>query len=279
MSSTVIFTAGAKGGSGKTTAARFLITYLREHGTDPMLLDLDDENHTLTRFFPEALQIDLRHEFAHDVLIEKALSGDHQIMVADLKAGTGHEVLEWFLDLPFEELQARGVQFVCVGSVTSAPDSVQSFLNWTASLENHVRYLVFRNLKDGDNLYDYDQTRQAAEFRRLYAPVHVTVPKLSPLYQTELEIRKLTIDEVLDSTNGTSSRGNPLGPILSPLLARARLRSYQRAIYEQLDQAQPLFLSDRTQPVELDPDVCAGEPLEGSGFEKEIPETDFEWRS
>jgi hypothetical protein len=34
-----------------------------------------------------------------------------------------------------------------------------------------------------------------------------------------------------------------------------------------------------TQPVELDPDVCAAEAIEGSGFEKEIPETDFEWRS
>ena len=32
MSCTLFFTAGAKGGSGKTTAAKFLITYLREHG-------------------------------------------------------------------------------------------------------------------------------------------------------------------------------------------------------------------------------------------------------
>jgi len=30
MSCTLIFTAGAKGGSGKTTAARFRITYLQE---------------------------------------------------------------------------------------------------------------------------------------------------------------------------------------------------------------------------------------------------------
>jgi cellulose biosynthesis protein BcsQ len=42
----LIFTAGAKGGSGKTTAARFLITYLQEKGTSPLILDLDDENHT-----------------------------------------------------------------------------------------------------------------------------------------------------------------------------------------------------------------------------------------
>ena len=38
MTSTILFTAGAKGGSGKSTAARFVITYLREHGEDPLLL-------------------------------------------------------------------------------------------------------------------------------------------------------------------------------------------------------------------------------------------------
>jgi tetraacyldisaccharide-1-P 4'-kinase len=35
MSCTLIFTAGAKGGSGKTPAARFLITYLRDRGHVP----------------------------------------------------------------------------------------------------------------------------------------------------------------------------------------------------------------------------------------------------
>jgi hypothetical protein len=234
MSYTLIFTAGGKGGSGKTTAARFLITYLRDRGHRPLILDLDDENHTLSRFFPEAVQIGIQREFAHDILIEKAISPEHDIILADLKAGTGHEVLKWFLELPFGELNDRGVEFVCVGSITSAPDSVQSFLNWAGSLRDHVRYLVFRNLKDGEQLYDYDQTRQAMEFRTTYRPAHVTVPKLSPLYQTELEIRKLTITEVLGLTHHTSSEDR-IGPILAPLLARARLRNYQRGIYEQLD--------------------------------------------
>jgi len=244
MSCTLFFTAGAKGGSGKTTAAKFLVTYLREHGELPLLMDLDDENHTLARFFPEALQVNLHEEFAQDVLIEKALSSDQKIIVADLKAGTGHEVLKWFLALPFEELKERGVRLVCLGSVTSAPDSVQSFLNWAAALAHHVDYVVFRNLKDGDNLYDYDQTRQALEFRGTYDPDHVTLEKLTPLYQTELEIRKLTITEVLGLTDHTSSEAR-IGPILSPLLARARLRNYQRRIYEQLDHVlQRLFYTE-----------------------------------
>jgi hypothetical protein len=124
MSCTLFFTGGAKGGSGKTTAGKFLITYLQAQGEVPLLMDLDDENHTLACFFPEALRINLHQEFAKEVLIEKTLSGDQDIIVADLKARTGHEVLKWFLDLTFDELKERGVQLVCLGSVTSAPDSV-----------------------------------------------------------------------------------------------------------------------------------------------------------
>ena len=92
MPYTLILTAGAKGSSGRTTAARFLITYLQEKGTSPLILNLDDENHTVSRFFPQAVQIGIQPEFAHDVLIEKAISQEHGIIVADLKAGTGHVV-------------------------------------------------------------------------------------------------------------------------------------------------------------------------------------------
>jgi hypothetical protein len=242
MSCTLFFTAGAKGGSGKTTAVRFLITYLRDHGHAPLILDLDDENRSLSRFFPEAVPIEMQREFAHDILIEKAVCQEHDMIVADLKAGTGHQVLKWFLELPFEQLKEQGVEFVCLGSITSAPDSVQSFLNWAASLQDHTRYLVFRNLKDGDQLYDYDQTRQAMEFRSRFKPAHVTIPKLSPLYQTELEIRKLTISQVLAWSEGISGYDGSIGPVLSPVLARARLRAFQRRIYAQLDQVAELIL-------------------------------------
>ena len=156
MTSTILFTAGAKGGSGKSTAARFLITYLREHHADPLLVDLDDENKTLARFFPEAMRVEIRKRFSHDVLVDKALSGSHPLIVADFKAGTGREVLEWFLDIPFGELRARQVRFVCIGSITSSPDSVQSFLNWVSALRGDVSYIVFKNLKDGPYLPDYE---------------------------------------------------------------------------------------------------------------------------
>ena len=39
-----IFTAGAKGGTEKSTAIRFLTTYLWKNGHDPLLLDMDEKN-------------------------------------------------------------------------------------------------------------------------------------------------------------------------------------------------------------------------------------------
>jgi hypothetical protein len=242
VSSKVVFTAGAKGGSGKTTAARFLLSYLQDHQISPLVMDLDDENQSLSRFYPEALRVDIHHEFAHDILIEKATGGQHPLILADLKAGTGYEVLQWFLDVPFEELKRHGVEFLCMGSITSAPDSVQSFLNWATALEDRVGYLVFKNLKDGDYLHDYERTAQSIEFQRRMKPRHVVIPRLSPTYQTELEIRHLTISEVLNSQEGVSSGGKPLGPVLWSLMGKARLRNYQKRIYDQLDQVQATFL-------------------------------------
>jgi len=244
MSSIILFTPGAKGGSGKSTAVRFLVTYLREHGANPLLMDLDDENKTLSRFFPEAVSVGIKKRSSHDVLVHRALTGQYPLILADLKAGTGREVLEWFLDVPFEELRASQIAFVCIGSITSSPDSVQSFLNWAGELGDQVSYLVFKNLKDGEILPDYEDTQEAIRFRKELNPPHVTIPRLDEEYQTELERLNLTISEVIDSDQlqqNLSARGRPLGDILPHLLVRARIRNYQRRIYQQLDEARHLF--------------------------------------
>jgi hypothetical protein len=238
--SNILFTVGAKGGTGKSTAVRFLITYLRQHGSNPLLLDLDDENRTLSRFFPEALQVEIKKGSSHDILVERALNGN-SLIIADLKAGTGREVLDWWLDVPFEELRSRGIDFVCLASVTSSPDSVQSFLNWVTSLQDRVRYVVFKNLKDGDYLPDYDESDGALNFRQTFVPHHVVLPRLDDEYVTELERLDLTIAEVLDSSNCISARGKDIGPLLSRLMVRARLRRFQQSIYDQFDPIRQLL--------------------------------------
>jgi len=225
---TILFTAGAKGGTGKSTAARFLITYLREHGLDPLLVDMDDENRTLSRFFPEAIQVEIKKKSSHDVLVERALNGD-SLILADLKAGTGREVLDWWLDIPFDELSDRQVRFICVASITSSPDSVQSFFNWVSALRDRVTYIIFKNLKDGEYLPDYDDSDESLEFREKFTPFHVTLPRLDEEYVTELERLDLTIADVL------SPRSKEISMLLGQLMVRARLRRFQQNVYDQLD--------------------------------------------
>jgi MinD-like ATPase involved in chromosome partitioning or flagellar assembly len=225
--STIIFTAGAKGGTGKSTATRFMVTCLRERQLNPLVMDLDDENRTISRFFPESLQIEIKKKSSHDVLVEKAMNGE-SLIIADLKAGTGREVLDWWLDVPFDELKSV-VNFVCVASITSSPDSVQSFLHWVLALQDQVTYIVFKNLKDGDSLPDYELSNEAIEFRKKLKPYHVVMPRLDEEYATELERLNLTIAEVLDPKDMS------VGPLLGKLMVKARLRRYQQNIYEQIN--------------------------------------------
>ena len=230
--STIIFTAGAKGGTGKSTAIRFLITCLLENGFNPSLLDLDDENHTLSRFFPEAQRVDIRKTSSHDVLVERTLAGD-SLIVADLKAGTGRDALDWWLDVPFEELP--DVRFICLAAITSSPDSVQSFLHWAAAIQDRASYVVCRNCKDGDVFPDYEASDEAVSFRENFKPHHVTIPRLDEEYMTELERLNLTIADVLEAGGSPTIRDKDVGPVLCRLMVRARLRRFQQNIYDQFE--------------------------------------------
>ena len=240
--STVIFTAGAKGGTGKSTVARFLITYLREEGYDPILLDMDNETKTLSRFFPESEQIEIRKESSNDVLIERILEGK-KLIIADLKAGTGRDTLEWWKGVPFDSDELKDVNFICAGSITSSPDSIQTFLNWAGELKDKVTYIIFKNEKDGDTFPDYGTSDESTKFRNYYLPIEINIPRIDEEYMSELERLNLTIAEVLEA-NGSlhtlpdkrrNNPGKPVGNILCRLMVRARLRRFQNGIYDQFE--------------------------------------------
>jgi len=232
---TIIFTAGAKGGTGKSTAIRLLITYLREQGFKPLILDMDDESRTLSRYFSDAEQIDTRNPlepFSHDLLVEKAISGEN-LVIADLKGGTGKDTLDWWRMLPFDEL--TGIKFICLASITSTSDSVRSFLAWAAALQGKVSYIVCQNQKDGTAFPDYEETSEAAEFRKKFNPLHIQIRRLNEIYITEMDRFNLNISEVLEAGGNETINGKQVGPFLCKLLKRAHLRSFQQEIYAQFE--------------------------------------------
>lgn len=236
MNSTLIFTAGAKGGTGKSTAVRFLITYLREKGCAPLLIDMDNESQTLSRFFPEARKINIKdpeNPFSQDILVEAITDEGSNLVVADLKGGVGEDTLEWWNRLPFDELQT--VNFICLAAVTSSPDSVRSFLAWADSLKGRVSYIVCKNEKDGASFPDYDNDLEVFNVREYYEPHHVKIEHLNEVYMTELERFSLTIAEVIAANGKNTYNGKEISPMLTKLLKRAHLRAFQNKIYDQFD--------------------------------------------
>jgi phage baseplate assembly protein W len=92
-------------------------------------------------------------------------------------------------------------------------------------------------MKDGEYLPDYDQSDGALIFRKNLAPHHVVIPRLDEEYVTELERLDLSVADVLTASNGKSSCGKDVGPVLRQLMVKARLRRFQQNIYEQLGPA------------------------------------------
>ena len=146
---------------------------------------------------------------------------------------TNGYTLKWWMSIPFNELP--DVKFICVASATSSPDSVQSVLNWVAELKDSVSYVICRNCKDGDVFPDYDKSGQAIRFRVEYRPIEVLIPRLDEEYMTELERLNLTVSDVLCANGQQRGNENILGKTLSRFMVKARLRNYQRKIYEQFE--------------------------------------------
>jgi hypothetical protein len=243
MATKILFTAG-KGGTGKSTILFHLIDWLQEAGIEPHLIDTDD-NLTLSRFFPHAQKVEVRRSKSLDLIVDTVESGSHSLVIVDHRAGAGYEMVNWYSEVPFEELSEQfDVKFVLIGPVTSSSDSVSSVLHWADSLGKKVRYLIVRNLKDSDAanldpekivLPAYHDTVQAAEFRRRYRPAEIIMPGLDPEYQSELERCNLTIRDVLARHPGVPE-------LLTSLIVRSRLRRYQAYLFEQFDALKELLL-------------------------------------
>jgi len=236
--STVIFTAGTKGGTGKSTMLSLLIPFLRKKGYNPLLLDMDNVSKTLSRFFPDAQKVDITENDAHDILIEKVIKGE-KLIIADLKAGTSDETLKWWSDVPFDSPRLQNVRFICIGVITAEPDGVQSFLSWASVLKKQVSYVVCKNERDGAR-FDTYESDEALDFREIYKPCHIKIESVKDDYMMELQRLNLTIANILDANDEDieatkTLNGKPIGDVLSAFMVRARLRRFQNSVYDQFE--------------------------------------------
>ena len=133
----IIFTAGAKGGSGKTTALVSLADFLHANNIPVTLIDSDVENTvrgSLANVFRETPKVDIRTHRGLDEFVDRVLADTIPLVVADLGAGSGKDTFTWFDDM-YEPLKDSGIAFLAVGLVTSEAATVDTVLTWAKTLK------------------------------------------------------------------------------------------------------------------------------------------------
>ena len=84
----VIFTAGAKGGTGKSTYLRHQTAWYHKQAINPYIIDCDEESQSTSRFFKNSVLVDTTKKMAPDVIIDVALNDVNDYIIVDMKAGT-----------------------------------------------------------------------------------------------------------------------------------------------------------------------------------------------
>jgi len=126
----------------------------------------------------------------------------------------------------------------------NAPGAQQTlFKELVADLPDQQKGEFFRNLHEAGISPNDVELARLLRALQLYKSYYETIPASVQKAVAEIERLNLTIAEVLNSSDGVSSRGRDIGPLLCRLMVRARLRRFQQSIYDQLDPIRQLLLA------------------------------------
>lgn len=234
----IVFSCGGKGGVGKTTVATAIADYYAARGIPATLFDCDTENKqrgSLLHFFPEATKLDIRSERGLDQLVDAAFAAEAPVALADLAAGSGRDTFQWF-DTMFDGLDAAGLRFTAVATITSAASSVETLFTWANALGTRARYLVVKNHVAGDDFGFLENTEPGRAFLAQAQPVVIDLRTRAREIQAELDNRGLTAAQAI--TVEPSRRG----PLLNGGTARVRAEAYARQIDAALESAREILL-------------------------------------
>ncbi len=242
----VVFTEGGKGGVGKTEIAINLATWYRNRGIEPKLIDFDAENTKksgLKSFLPEATKLNTHDPGALDHFFE-VCSTEHQVVLADLGAGTGEATYHWFRKM-YDVSRQMNMRFTALGVTTNDPGAVISVLQWAEELQRRVDYLVVLNeTRESDEAFEYwNEDSSVKEFVRIFQPRVMRAAARVDEFQTELRNCEITLDDVIEGRTDSPYFRNPMQIV--------RARYYQQNLYEGFDNAEAILLpaaSDSPQP-------------------------------
>jgi hypothetical protein len=220
-----------KGGIGKSFVATLLFDHLSEHGRRVKGFDLDHANSTFRRFVPEAEFIDTDVDADKLGVLDRIVHvlPEADVVLVDNRASGGAKVLAYLDETRLPELQADfDCALVFVVIATDDKDANSQIAELLDGYGPKVRWLVVRNLRDGDNLSLFAQSNSRKVLADLGA-VEIDVPCLTEVTRNRLQEANLTV-----------GRGRAAAQL--HLLDRSRCVRFHQKMAAEFAKARPLLV-------------------------------------
>lgn len=219
-----------KGGIGKSFVATLLHDYLADQGVRIKAFDLDHANSTFQRFIPDAEFIDTDIDADKLGVLDRIVHvlPDTDVVLVDNRATGGSKMLAYLDETRLPELQTEfDCHLVFVVIATDDKDAISQIAELLDTHGEKVRWLVVRNLRDGDNLSLFAQSNSRKKLATLGA-VEIDAPCLAEITRNRLQDANLTVGRgrVADSLH---------------LLDRSRCERYHAFMCAQFSKARTLL--------------------------------------
>lgn len=251
---TLILTAGGRGGSAKTTNLALIADRLSETGRRYGIIDCDLENAGTPSAFAHwfgghAAQLDLRDVEACDALLRQACQSGAEFVLCDLPANSSGDLADWLENVATPDLiRALGLRLITLCSVNPTAGAAESAAHWMETLGERSSYLVALSRTGFERRPKAREVTFEAWFAWVadnppQTPFHlIEVPHLHlPTMTTLLSMQMLPSNAIRD-------------PQLDPITA-SRIQGWVKTVHAQLEQT-GLFGSAPAQEEEDRPEAA-----------------------
>jgi len=184
-----------KGGIGKSFVATLLHDYLVEAGVRVKAFDLDHANSTFYRLVPGAEFINTDVDADKLGVLDRIVHAlpETDVVLVDNRASGGSKVLAYLDETRLPEMQAEyDCLIVFVVIATDDKDANSQIAELLDSHGTRVRWLVARNLRGGDSLDLFGQSKTRRRLADLHT-VEIEVPCLADVTRNRLQTANLTV--------------------------------------------------------------------------------------
>jgi hypothetical protein len=196
----VVFPIAGKGGVGKTTVVSALAEWYASNNQKADLLDMDPENKaegSLKALFTNAHKLPALESWTYDKLLGISLDSDADVILADVGAAQGYQMIPWFRDF-YKVMQESGLalRWTALGIVDGDIASARSVLEWGQELQDAVDYVIVHNyFQEGvPSAWENPKLEPAVRaFRQAFSPTEIRFDARRPDLQRMMRTMNVTL--------------------------------------------------------------------------------------